>query len=146
MLPHADSPLQRVAWLDLPGNPEGARQLTFIELGERAPFPVRRAYWIHSVEAGQARGQHAHRGTEQLLVGAAGRIVVRLDDGFAIAEYLLDNPTRALRIPAGLWRDIEIVDPHTVLLVLASTHFDEADYIRDYETFRAWSRSRRPNA
>jgi dTDP-4-dehydrorhamnose 3,5-epimerase-like enzyme len=137
-----NSPLQAVAWLDLPGNPEGPRQLTFIELGDRAPFPVRRAYWIHSVEAGQARGQHAHRATEQLVVAVGGRIRVRLDDGFGVADYLLEDPTRALRIPGGLWREIEILEPHSMMLVLASTHYDEADYIREYDAFRAFARDR----
>lgn len=141
MQAHDTSPLQRVRWLDLPGNPAGPRQLTFIELGEQAPFEVRRAYWIHSVESGQARGQHAHRSTEQLAVALNGRVQLRLDDGEESSTFTLDSPSRALRIPPGLWRDIEILEPHTVMLVLASTHFEESDYIRDYESFRAWSRS-----
>jgi dTDP-4-dehydrorhamnose 3,5-epimerase-like enzyme len=141
-----DSPLRRVAWFDLPGNPGGPRQLTFLELGESAPFAVQRVYWIHSVAAGDQRGQHAHRATEQLAIALNGRIRLRLDDGGTSSTFTLEDPARALRIPPGLWRDIEIVDPHAVMLVLASTHFDEADYIRDYEAFQAWSRGRRPHS
>jgi dTDP-4-dehydrorhamnose 3,5-epimerase-like enzyme len=139
-----DSPLRRVDWFDLPGNPEGPRQLTFMELGPSAPFAVQRVYWIHAVSAGDQRGQHAHRTTEQLAISLNGRIRLRLDDGVASSTFTLDTPTRALRIPPGLWRDIEIVDPQAVMLVLASTHFDEADYIRDYGAFQAWARGRRP--
>ena len=143
---HPDSPLRRVAWFDLPGNPEGPRQLTFMELGDSAPFAVRRVYWIHSVTEGQLRGQHAHRTTEQLVIGMNGRIRVRLDDGTASSTFTLETPTRALRIPAGLWREIEILDGHALMLVMASTHFEEADYIRDYPEFQAWARTQRPAA
>ena len=73
-------------------------------------------------------------------MAVGGSIRLRLDDGFTTAEFLLDDPTRALRIPGGLWRDIEILDSHAMMLVLASTHYDEADYIREYETFRAFAR------
>ena len=135
-------PLRGVKFLDLPGNPDGARQLTFFELNALAPFPVQRIYWIHSLSAGDLRGQHAHKYTQQLLVAVNGHIQIRLNDGFSTHTYTLDDPSRCLSIPGGLWRDIDILDDHAVLLVLASTHYDEDDYIRDYEVFKAFAHAR----
>jgi len=138
----AASPLRNVKQFSLPGNPEGKRQLTFLELGEQAPFPVRRIYWLHTLDHGELRGQHAHRTMQQLLVAVSGRIRIRLDDGFTRCEYLLDDPAQCLWLPPGLWREIDVLEPHAVLLALASTHFDEADYIRDYPAYLEFARSR----
>jgi dTDP-4-dehydrorhamnose 3,5-epimerase-like enzyme len=136
-------PLERVKLMDLPGNPEGARQLTFLELGKHSPFPVTRVYWIHTLSAAELRGQHAHRTTQQLLVAVGGRIQISLDDGFSKREYLLESPTHCLYVPAGLWRDITILEDRSVLLALASTYFDEADYIRDYDEYLRYVRNGR---
>lgn len=137
------SPLARIKWLDLPGNPEGVRQLTFLELDARLPFPVKRLYWIHALAPGDFRGHHAHRTTQQLLVAVSGRVRIRFDDGELASDFVLDNPAKALWIPAGLWREFEILDEYAVVLVLASTHFDEGDYIRDYDEYKAYSLSLR---
>jgi dTDP-4-dehydrorhamnose 3,5-epimerase-like enzyme len=143
MSDHGDSALDRITWLDLPGNENDPRKLTFVEFNHTAPFPIRRIYWIHTVSAGEQRGHHAHRNTQQLFIAVSGRFRIELDDGESSSEFLLDDPTRSLWVPAGLWREFEILDDHTAVLVLASTHFDEADYIRDYETFRQFSLARR---
>ncbi len=121
----------------------GARQLTFCELDATMPFEVKRVYWIHALSAGEERGQHAHRDTQQLLIAMCGRIQINLTDGVDTRQYLLDTPTRALWIPSGLWRDIVVLDDQSVLLSMASTHFDETDYIRDYGVFQAFAGDRR---
>jgi mannose-6-phosphate isomerase-like protein (cupin superfamily) len=134
--------LAGVRVLELPGNPEGQRQLTFVELEGAAPFPVRRIYWIHTLSEGEWRGQHAHKETQQLLVAVSGRLLIRLDDGTEKRDFVLDSPSRCLWVPAGLWRDIEVLEPNSVLLALASTHFNESDYIRDYAEYLRFSRTR----
>jgi dTDP-4-dehydrorhamnose 3,5-epimerase-like enzyme len=129
------SVLNRVRLLELPGNPDGPRQLTFVELESAAPFTVRRVYWIHTLSEGELRGQHAHKETQQLLVAVSGRLLISLDDGTESRGFVLENPNQCLSVPAGLWRDIEVLEPHSVLLVMASTHFSESDYIRDYAEY-----------
>jgi dTDP-3-amino-3,4,6-trideoxy-alpha-D-glucose transaminase len=137
------TPLLRIKWVQLRGNPVGARQLTFCELDATMPFAVKRVYWIHALSADEERGQHAHRDTQQLLIAMSGRVLIRLNDGVRTNQYLLDSPTRGLWIPSGLWRDIVVLDDHSVLLSMASTHFDEADYIRDYGAFQIFAGNRR---
>jgi dTDP-3-amino-3,4,6-trideoxy-alpha-D-glucose transaminase len=137
------TPLLGIKWVEFRGNPVGARQLTFCELDATMPFEVKRVYWIHALSADEERGQHAHRDTQQLLIAMSGRILIRLNDGVRTHQYLLDSPTRGLWIPSGLWRDIAVLDDHSVLLSMASTHFDEADYIRDYGAFQVFAGDRR---
>jgi hypothetical protein len=138
--------LAQAALRDLPGNPEGERQITFVELGAdpalSAPFAVQRVYWIHDLRAGERRGEHAHRAMQQLLVATSGRLRVELDDGHARREFILDRPTVGLWVPAGLWRRIDVLADGSTLLALASTHFEEADYIRDYAAFVDFARAR----
>jgi dTDP-4-dehydrorhamnose 3,5-epimerase-like enzyme len=137
------APLALAGLRELPGNPDGERQITFVELGAEpavsAPFAVQRVYWIHGLRAGDRRGEHAHRQMQQLLVAAHGRLRVELDDGHARRPFVLDRPTVALWVPPGLWRRIEVLSDGATLLALASTHFEEADYIRDYDEFLAYA-------
>jgi hypothetical protein len=135
-------PLVNARMLDLPGNPQPLRQVTVVELDERAPFPVRRIYWIHAVEEGEMRGYHAHRTTQQLIVATSGAFEIVLDDGHARRTFVLDDPTRALWVPGGLWRVIRTLATGSVLLVLASAPFSEDEYIRDYDQFLAYARDR----
>ena len=76
---------------------------------------------------------------QQLLVATSGGLRVELDDGRARRDFLLDRPTLGLWVPAGLWRRIDVLAGGSTLLALASTHFDESDYIRDYDEFLAFA-------
>lgn len=129
------SPLLQAGMVDLPGNPEELRQVTFVEFDARALFPVRRVYWVHAVEEGEMRGFHAHLDTRQLIVAASGAFEVVLDDGRERRSFVLDDPTRALFVPGGLWRVFRTLATGSVMLVLASSHFNEEDYIRDYDAY-----------
>ena len=48
-----------------------------------------------------------------------------------------------LYIAPGMWRDLNGFSGGAVCLVLASLHFDEADYLRDYDDFVAFAREGR---
>ena len=52
-----------------------------------------------------------------------------------IEKVILDNPTQGLVIEGLVWREMHNFSEDCVLLVLASEHFDESDYIRDYQEF-----------
>jgi hypothetical protein len=143
--PATPGPLAMAALLDLPGNEEA--QIAFMELGGdpavSVPFAVQRVYWIHGLRAGDRRGEHAHREMQQLLVATSGRLCVELDDGHARREFVLEHPSRGLWVPAGLWRRIHVLVDGSTLLSLASTHFAESDYIRDYDAFLDYVRARK---
>ena len=76
----------------------------------------------------------------QLLVAVNGSFEISLDDGTSSRTFLLDDATRALVVPAGLWRVITTVEDGSVLLSLSSTKYLESDYIRDYEVFKEFAR------
>jgi hypothetical protein len=108
-----------------------------IAQGEKdVPFPIRRIYFIHGVPATETRGAHAHKQLIQIAVCAKGSCRFRLDNGSETAEVLLDKPHEGIVIRSMVWREMFDFSPDCVLLVLASEHYDEADYIRNYEDFK----------
>lgn len=98
-------------------------------------FPVHRVYFLHDVASGSVRGGHAHRTLEQLFIAVHGGFTVRLDDGFERTEHRLDDPGTGLYVGPMVWRDLVEFSPGGVCMVLASQHYDESDYYRDYQDF-----------
>ena len=110
-------------------------QLVAAEVGNEIPFDVKRVYYIYDTLSGVRRGFHAHRNLQQLLICINGSCRIHLDDGYETAEVLLDKPYEGLYISNDMWREMYDFSEGAVLLVLASQHYDEADYIRNYEDF-----------
>ncbi len=110
-------------------------QLIAIEAQKDLPFAVKRVYYIYDTLAGVRRGFHAHKCLQQVLICVSGSCKIHLDDGTETAEVLLDKPSEGLYIANNMWREMYDFSPGAVLLVLASAHYDEADYIRNYEDF-----------
>lgn len=110
-------------------------QLVAIEAMEHIPFQVNRVYYIYDTLPGVRRGFHAHRNLQQILICVHGSCRIHLDNGFETAEVLLDKPNEGLYISNDMWREMYDFSEGAVLLVLASNHYDEADYIRNYEDF-----------
>jgi UDP-2-acetamido-3-amino-2,3-dideoxy-glucuronate N-acetyltransferase len=105
--------------------------------GERdLPFAIKRVYFLHSVPADQTRGLHAHKTLVQLAVCVKGSCRFHLDDGRDSADVVLSSPHHGIVIRPMLWREMSHFSSDCVLLVLASEHYDEADYIRSYEEFK----------
>jgi dTDP-4-dehydrorhamnose 3,5-epimerase-like enzyme len=100
------------------------------------PFPIRRVYYLHGIPPGQTRGMHAHKQLTQIAVCVHGSCRFRLDNGRETAEVVLSNPHEGIIIRPMLWREMSEFTADCVLLVLASEHYDEADYIRNYEDFK----------
>lgn len=121
--------------LNLPKLSERKGAITFIYGGEHVPFPVRRVYYLYDVPGGESRGGHAHRQLRQLLVSVMGAFDVVIDDGSERRRVHLDRGYFGLLIPPMIWRELENFSSGGICLVLASDPYDEADYIRDYDTF-----------
>ena len=99
------------------------------------PFEVKRIYWTYFTPENVERGGHAHRQLEQLLVAVAGTIRIKLEmRNGQPSEFILSKPDHGLYIPRMAWRTIKY-SHNAVQLCMASTVYDEKDYIRDYETF-----------
>lgn len=111
--------------------------LSVVENGLDIPFDIKRIYYLYMVPE-VARGAHAHKELQQLLIATSGSVEVIMDDGKEKKSFMLDRPWKGLLIPAGLWRDLENFSGGAVLLCLASEKYDPEDYIRDYNEFKAY--------
>jgi hypothetical protein len=107
------------------------------EVGLHVPFEVKRYFVVFGVSSGEIRGEHAHRTLHQFLVCVHGRCEVVADDGRNRQTFVLDRPSLAVYLPPMVWGVQHSYTPGSVLLVLASDHYDPADYIRDYKDFVA---------
>jgi len=110
-------------------------RLVVIEGQTDVPFEVKRIFYIYGVQAGVTRGQHSHYKARQYLIAVNGSCKVTLDDGQQKMTYQLDRPNLGLLQDALVWGSMHDFSSDCVLLVLASQHYDEADYIRDYDDF-----------
>lgn len=108
--------------------------LSVVENGIDIPFEIKRIYYLYMIPE-VARGAHAHKELQQLLIAISGSVDVIMDDGTNKQTFHLDRPWKGLLIPPGLWRDLENFSGGAVLMCLASEKYDAADYIRDYDEF-----------
>ena len=108
--------------------------LSVVENGIDIPFDIKRIYYLYLVPE-VARGAHAHKALQQLLIATSGSVDVIMNDGEEKKTFHLDRPWKGLFIPSGLWRDLENFSGGAVLMCLASEKYDAADYIRDYQEF-----------
>ena len=109
--------------------------LVAIEGKKEIPFEIKRVYYIFDTKEGVERGFHAHINLKQIAIAVKGSCNFVLDDGRKREEIKLDNPNQGLFIEGLIWREMKDFSEDCVLVVLASEHYDETDYIRDYDKF-----------
>lgn len=123
-----------VKLIDLPNFGDERGGLVAIESNQSIPFKIKRLYYIFNTSA-TPRGFHAHINLKQVAICLKGSCKFILDDGYKQNKVILDNPRQGLIIEGLVWREMHDFSEDCVLLVLASEHFDESDYIRDYQDF-----------
>jgi dTDP-4-dehydrorhamnose 3,5-epimerase-like enzyme len=104
-------------------------------------FQVERLFWTYYTPESIVRGRHAHYKTEQILIAVTGKIIVTTESATGqVSTFVLNEPNTGVYIPPNVWHTMQY--SHTAIqLVLASTHYDEKDYIRDYDQFKqVWSK------
>ncbi len=114
--------------------------LSVIEGGMDIPFEIKRIYYLYMVPEA-ARGAHAHKQLQQLLIATSGSVDITLDDGREKKTFHLDRPWKGLLVVPGLWRDLDNFSGGTVLMCLASEHYEAEDYIRNYNDFLNYKKS-----
>lgn len=114
--------------------------LSVIEGGMDIPFEIKRIYYLYMVPEA-ARGAHAHKELQQLLVATSGSVDITLDDVKEKKTFHLDRPWKGLLVVPGLWRDLDNFSGGTVLMCLASEHYEAEDYIRNYNDFLNYKKS-----
>lgn len=130
--------------INLPRVLDARGNLSFLQEEDQIPFGVRRVYWIYDVPGGEIRGSHAFRRTEEVIVALSGSFEVVLSDGTAERTFRLSRSYVGLYVPRMLWRTLRDFSTNSVALILASTPYDEADYLRDFDEFRGLRGARSP--
>lgn len=121
--------------IELPPKGDARGSLIAIEGSETVPFDIKRVYYIFGTKEGVSRGFHAHKKLQQLAVCVSGKCRIVLDNGLCRDEVWLDCQTKGLLIEGALWREMHDFSDDCILLVLASEHYNEDDYIRSYDEF-----------
>lgn len=116
-------------------------KLVVIEGEQNIPFGIKRVFYIYGSDDTVVRGQHANRESEFVLINVAGKSKVRITNGSEELIVELNKPMMGVYIPRMIWKDMYDFSADSVLLVLASTHYDGEEYIRDYEEYLKEMRS-----
>ncbi|MCR5101140.1 MAG: FdtA/QdtA family cupin domain-containing protein [Butyrivibrio sp.] len=103
--------------------------------GRDIPFEIKRVFYMYGSDDQVVRGQHANRVTEFVLINVAGSSEVLVDDGEKKEVIKLDKPRMGLYLSNMVWKEMYNFSPDSVLIVLASEHYQESEYIRDYDEF-----------
>lgn len=121
--------------INLPKILDERGNLSFAEQLNHLPFEIKRTYWLYDVPGGECRGGHAYRETQEFIIALSGSFDVVIDDGKEKRLFTLNRSYYGLYVPQGLWREMENFSTNSLALEFASTHFDEMDYVFDYEEF-----------
>ncbi|KAF2510777.1 WxcM-like domain-containing protein [Flavobacterium zhairuonense] len=112
-----------------------AGNITVLENNVNVPFDIKRIYYLYDVPMGADRGGHGHYKLQQYIVAASGSFTFVLDDGITRKDFFLNDPSKALHILPGIWREIKSFSSGSICLVLASAEYEESDYIREYDEY-----------
>ena len=121
--------------MSFPVHGDYSGSLVALEKSEDFPFEIKRVYYIWGTQKDVVRGHHAHKRLEQVIVCVSGSCDFILDNGTMRETVHLDSPNLGLYIKNNIWREFTNFSPDCVVMVLASEHYNEADYIRNYNEF-----------
>lgn len=130
-----DKLMQNISLINIPKVHDYRGSLAVVE-NNTIPFGIKRIYYLYDVPSDSYRGGHAHKEQESVIIALSGSFEVITNDGINEKRTLLNKPNMGLYISTNVWREIENFSSGAVCLVLASTEFNEAEYIRDYEEFK----------
>ena len=127
--------MKRVKNIKFKVNNDKWGKLVPIEGNDSVPFDIKRVYYIYEVNQEKRRGFHSHKELEQVLICVHGSIKILVKTPEEEKVVVLDNPNKGLYIGPDIWREVYDFENDGVLLVLASNHYDEKDYIRNYDDY-----------
>ena len=130
------SVIKSAAMLEFPGCGDERGELIVIEGMQDIPFEIKRVFYMYGSDATVVRGQHANLRTEFALINVAGTSKVKVKDGKGNETiYLLNRPNTGIYLPKMTWKEMYDFSADSVLLCLASEHYDASEYIRDYDEY-----------
>lgn len=128
--------MNKVQMLEFPQSGDERGHLVIIEGEKDVPFKIERAFYIYGSDSNVVRGQHANKRSEFVLINVAGTSKVKVKDGKGNEEiFCLNRPHTGIYLPNMVWKDMYDFSTDSVLLCLASEHYDPKEYIREYEGF-----------
>lgn len=128
--------INNVQLLEFPQRGDERGHLVIVEGLQDIPFEIKRVFYIYGSDKNVIRGQHANKKTEFVLINVAGKSKVKVKDGEGNeAIYCLNRPHMGIYLPTMIWKDMYDFTEDSVLLVLASEHYDPKEYIRKYDDF-----------
>lgn len=130
--------------IELPKFLDPRGNLSFVEQHSQIPFEIRRVYWLYDVPGGGARGGHAEKNNEELIIALSGAFEIVVNDGTQSKTFVLNRSYYGLYIPNGLWREIKEFSTNALALEFGSIPFSVDDYIRDYEEFKRYTSIEHP--
>lgn len=130
------SVIKSAAMLEFPGCGDERGELIVVEGMQDVPFEIKRVFYMYGSDDTVVRGKHANIRTEFVLINVAGTSKVKVLDGKGNETiYLLNRPNTGIYIPKMTWKEMYDFSADSVLLCLASEHYDATEYIRDYDQY-----------
>lgn len=128
--------MNKVKMLEFSQRGDERGHLVIVEGQQDIPFEIKRVFYIYGSDKDVIRGQHANKESEFVLINVAGKSKVKVKDGEGNeAIFCLNRPHTGIYLPTMVWKDMYDFSEDSVLLVLASTHYNAKEYIRDYDEF-----------
>lgn len=121
--------------IEFPQHGDERGHLVSVEGSQDIPFDIKRAFYIYGSDKDVVRGRHANYNSEFVLINVAGTSKVRVTDGKEENVFNLDRPHIGIYLPKLVWKDMYDFSEDSVLLCLASEHYDANEYIRDYDAY-----------
>lgn len=130
------SEIKKVRMMEFSQKGDERGHLVIVEGAQDIPFEIKRIFYIYGSDKDIVRGQHANKKTEFVLINVSGTSKVRVCDGKGNETiYVLDRPHTGIYLPRMIWKDMYDFSEDSVLLCLASEHYDSEEYIRNYDEF-----------
>lgn len=127
--------IEKCRMIEFPQKGDDRGHLVIVEGNQDIPFEIKRVFYIYGSDKDVIRGKHANYNTEFVLINVAGTSKVKVDDGTEQKIFSLDRPHIGIFLPRMVWKDMYDFSEDSVLLVLASEHYDETEYIRSYSEY-----------
>jgi hypothetical protein len=122
--------------INLPKIEDQRGNLSFYESLNHIPFEIKRTYWIYDVPGGQTRGGHSFKSQHEFIIALSGSFDVKINDGVSEKTYSLNRSYYGLYVPNMIWREMLNFSTNSLALIVSSTNYSDADYIRDYNIFQ----------
>lgn len=121
--------------INLPRFTDPRGNLSVVEENINVPFEIKRVFFTYDVPGGESRADHANKTLIEFIVAVSGSFTVSLDDGKEKKKILLNKPYQGLLVNPMIWRKLEDFSSGAVALVICSDHYNEEDYIREYDEY-----------